>query len=140
VPPVVGWAAATGGVGPAALALFAIVLAWTPPHFWALALIIRPGYEAAGVPMLPVVRGERDTARQITTYSLVMVGVTITPVLWQEFGLVYLGAALVLGAAFIWLAVSLQRATTARRAAQLFHYSLLYLALLFAAVALDGVL
>ena len=140
VPPVVGWAAAAGTVEMAAVTLFAIVLVWTPPHFWALALIIRPGYEAAGVPMLPVVRGTRETARQILAYSIVLVGVSIAPVLWHGFGLVYLVAAVVLGAGFVALAAGLRRKPTERRAASLFHYSLLYLALLFGAVALDAVL
>jgi protoheme IX farnesyltransferase len=138
-PPLVGWAAATGHLGLSALVLFAIVFAWTPAHFWALALLIKPGYEAAGVPMLPVVRGDRETCRQILVYSVVLVAVTIVPVAWHGFGGVYLGAALPLGAGFIYLARRLQRDTTPRRAAQLFHYSLLYLALLFVAVAVDAV-
>jgi protoheme IX farnesyltransferase len=119
--------------------MFAIVFAWTPPHFWALALLIKPGYEAAGVPMLPVVRGDRETSRQILLYSIVLVIVTIAPVAWHLLGLVYLGAALALGAVFLYLAWRLQREPTSQRAAQLFHYSLLYLALLFVAVALDAV-
>jgi protoheme IX farnesyltransferase len=140
VPPLVGWAAATGNLTLPALWLFLIVFFWTPPHFWALALLIRRDYEAARIPMLPVVRGARETTRQIVLYSLVLVTVTVVPFLWGTLGLVYLGAALALGAAFLLLAVRLRRATTPRQAALLFHFSLLYLALLFAAMAVDPLL
>jgi heme o synthase len=140
IPPLVGWAAATGDVTFPALLLFAIVFFWTPPHFWALALLIRREYEAAGIPMLPVVRGERETTRQIVLYSLVLVAVTSAPFLAGTLGLAYLVAALVLGSAFLALALALRREPTPRRAALLFHFSLLYLALLFAAMAVDVVL
>jgi protoheme IX farnesyltransferase len=139
VPPLVGWAAATGNLTVPALFLFAIVFFWTPPHFWALALLIKRNYAAAGIPMLPVVRGERETVKQILIYSVVLVGVTVVPFVWGTLGLVYLVAALVLGAGFIWLAVQLARRTTPRRASLLFHSSLLYLALLFVAAALDPI-
>jgi protoheme IX farnesyltransferase len=140
VPPLVGWAAATGNLTIAALLLFAIVFFWTPPHFWALALLIRRDYEAAGVPMLPVVRGERETTKQIALYSAVLVAVTASPFLWGTLGLPYLVAALALGAVFFLLALGLRRKPTPRRAALLFHFSLLYLALLFAAMAADAAL
>ncbi len=140
VPPLVGWAAATGNLALPALWLFLIVFFWTPPHFWALALLIRRDYEAARIPMLPVVRGEPETTRQILRYAAVLVAVSVVPVLWGPLGLAYLGAALVLGAAFLWLAVILRRETTPRHASALFHYSLLYLALLFAAMAVDPLL
>jgi protoheme IX farnesyltransferase len=137
VPPLVGWAAGTGHIGVAAWLLFAIVFVWTPPHFWALALLIKDNYANARVPMLPVVRGDRETARQIVLYSLVLVAVTLTPWAWGSAGLAYVAAALALGGVFVWLAEALRRDTTPRRAMLLFHYSLLYLALLFAALALD---
>ena len=137
VPPLVGWAAATGHVGVAALLLFAIVFVWTPPHFWALAILIKDNYKAAGVPMLPVVKGDRETARQILLYSLGLVAVTLLPWAWGTVGLLYLASALGLGAVFVWLAERLRRDTSPRRALVLFHYSLLYLALLFVAMALD---
>jgi protoheme IX farnesyltransferase len=137
VPPLVGWSAATGNLTVPALLLFAIVFFWTPPHFWALALLIKRDYAAAGIPMLPVVRGDRETVRQIVLYSFALVGVTVVPFLWGTLGLVYLVAALVLGAAFVWLSLRLARRTTPRRASILFHSSLLYLALLFVAAALD---
>jgi protoheme IX farnesyltransferase len=139
VPPLVGWAAATGHVTVPALLLFVIVFVWTPPHFWALALLIKDNYKAAGVPMLPVVRGERETARQIVVYSAALVGVTLLPWAWGSAGLLYLASALALGAVFVWLAERLRRETTSRRAVFLFHYSLLYLALLFVALAVDTV-
>jgi protoheme IX farnesyltransferase len=137
VPPLVGWAAATGNITVAALILFAIVFVWTPPHFWALALLIKDNYAAAKVPMLPVVKGERETARQIVLYSLGLVAVTLLPWAWGTVGLLYLASALALGAVFVWLAERLRRDTTPRRAMLLFHFSLLYLAVLFAAMALD---
>jgi protoheme IX farnesyltransferase len=139
VPPLVGWAAATGNLTVPALFLFLIVFFWTPPHFWALALLIKRDYAAAGIPMLPVVRGERETVRQIVLYSVVLVGVTVVPFLWGTLGLVYLVSACALGAGFVWLAVQLARRTTPRRASLLFHSSLLYLALLFVAAALDPI-
>jgi protoheme IX farnesyltransferase len=140
VPPLVGWAAVTGNVTLPALWLFLIVFFWTPPHFWALALLIKRDYDAARIPMLPVVRGERETARQILLYAGVLVGVTIVPFLWGPLGLGYLGAALALGTAFLWLALKLWRERTPKRASALFHYSLLYLALLFVAMAVDPLL
>jgi protoheme IX farnesyltransferase len=140
VPPLVGWAAATGNLTLPALFLFLIVFFWTPPHFWALALVIKRDYEAARVPMLPVVRGDRETAKQIVWYSLVLVAVTLLPFAWHTAGLVYLVAALLLGALFLRLAWRLQRETTTVRAGALFRYSLLYLALLFVALAVDPLL
>jgi heme o synthase len=137
VPPLVGWSAATGHLGLAAWILFAIVFVWTPPHFWALALLIKDNYANANVPMLPVVRGDRATARQIVLYSFALVGVTLLPWAAGGAGPVYVVAALALGAVFVGLAERLRRDLTHRRAALLFHYSLLYLALLFAALALD---
>ncbi|MFN2468786.1 MAG: UbiA family prenyltransferase, partial [Gaiellaceae bacterium] len=136
-PPLVGWAAATGNLTLPALALFAIVFVWTPPHFWALALLIRRDYEAARIPMLPVVRGESETTRRIVLYSLALVPVTLVPFVWGTLGLVYLGSALALGAWFLWLAVNLRRDPTPARAGALFHSSLAYLALLFVAMAID---
>jgi protoheme IX farnesyltransferase len=140
VPPLVGFAAATGNLTLPALLLFAIVFFWTPPHFWALALLIRRDYEAARIPMLPVVRGERETTRQIVLYSLVLVGVTLLPLVWRIFGVVYLAAAIALGAWFLFLAWRLRAEPTPARASGLFHYSLAYLAMLFVAMAVDPVL
>jgi heme o synthase len=139
VPPVVGYAAATGNLALPALFLFLIVFFWTPPHFWALALLIKRDYEAARIPMLPVVRGDHETARQVLAYTVLLVGLTLVPVLTGSFGALYLAAAAVLGAGFIHLAVKLLRSTSPARAATLFHYSLAYLALLFVAMAIDPI-
>jgi heme o synthase len=140
VPPLVGWAAATGNLALPALWLFLIVFFWTPPHFWALALLIRENYAAARIPMLPVVRGVRATTRQIVGYSLVLVAASIVPFAAGTLGVGYLAAALALGGVFLGLALRLLRDTTRRSASLLFHYSLLYLALLFVAIALDPLL
>jgi protoheme IX farnesyltransferase len=139
IPPLVGWAAATGNLTLPALVLFAIVFLWTPPHFWALALLIKRDYANAGVPMLPVVRGERETVKEILLYTAALVAFTLAPALWGQFGLVYLVAAAALGAGFLALAWNLRRERTPARAALLFHYSLAYLALLFVAMAVDTV-
>jgi heme o synthase len=139
MPPLVGYAGAAGHLGWAALAMFVIVFLWTPPHFWALALMLREHYANARVPMLPVLRGERETARQIVWYTAAMVAATLVPVAFGVFGLVYGIAALVLGGVFGWWSYALWRQTTRLHAVRLFHYSLLYLALLFVAMALDAV-
>ena len=139
VPPLVGYAGAAGHLGWAALVMFTIVFLWTPPHFWALALMIKEHYRNADVPMLPVVRGDRETARQIAWYTVALVAATLLPVAFGVFGLVYGVAALVLGAVLSLLAFQLWRELTRSRAVKLFHYSMLYLALLFVAMALDAV-
>jgi protoheme IX farnesyltransferase len=139
VPPLVGWAAATGNLTLPAIFLFLIIFFWTPPHFWALALLIKDEYAAARIPMLPVVRGDRETSRRILLYSLVLATTTLLPFLWHAVGGLYLAAAVVLDGVFICLAVGLARETSATRAGRLFHFSLLYLALLFVAMAIDTV-
>ncbi|HZQ15873.1 MAG TPA: heme o synthase [Gaiellaceae bacterium] len=139
VPPLVGYAGASGHLGFAALVMFVIVFVWTPPHFWALALMLKEHYARAGVPMLPVARGDRETARQIVRYTVLLVAVTLLPVALGTFGVAYGIAALVLGAALLALAVELRRSLERAVAVRLFHFSLLYLALLFAAMALDTV-
>ena len=138
VPPLVGYAAASGNLGLPALWLFLIVFLWTPPHFWALALLIKENYAAAKVPMLPVVKGDEETTRQIVLYSVVLVAFTLAVGFWL--GPVYSSAAALLGGVFLWLAWQLRRSPTRRNAGVLFHYSLLYLALLFAAAAVNPVL
>ncbi len=140
VPPLVGWAAATGNLTLPAIFLFLIIFFWTPPHFWSLALLIKREYAAARIPMMPVVRGNRETSRQIVAYSLVLAATSLLPFLWHSVGGVYLGIALALDAIFIGLALSLARQTTPARAGRLFHFSLLYLAVLFSAMAVDTVI
>jgi protoheme IX farnesyltransferase len=139
MPPLVGLAGASGHFGWAAVFMFVIVFIWTPPHFWALALMIKEHYAKAGVPMLPVTRGDRETARQILRYTVVLVAVTLAPVALGTFGIVYGLSAFVLGGAFLWLAVELRRTMARTAAVRLFHFSLLYLALLFVAMAVDTV-
>jgi heme o synthase len=137
VPPLVGWAAVTGSLDPAALYLFAIVFYWTPPHFWALSLLMKDEYAKVGVPMLPVVRGEDETRRQITLYSVLLVAITFLPFAGRLFDGLYALAAAGLGGVFLWLAARLQRHPDRRAALRLYLYSLLYLALLFAAMVAD---
>ena len=139
VPVLVGWAAVTGRVGLPALVLFAIIFYWTPPHFWALSLRYRDDYAAAGVPMLPVVRGARETSTQILYYTVLLVAVTLLLYPAGRMGTLYLAAAVGLGGAFIWRALELRRDLTGRRAIRLFSFSNTYLALLFLAMALDAV-
>jgi protoheme IX farnesyltransferase len=140
VPPLVGWAAATGGLAADAIYPFAIVFLWTPPHFWALSLLIKEDYERTGFPMLPVVRGEAATRRQILIYAVLLVALTLLPVATGLFGTTYLVAAAVLGAAFIGLAALLLSSPSPRASLRLYLFSLAYLALLFVAMALDRVL
>ena len=139
IPPLVGWAAVTGQVGLAALFMFAIVFYWTPPHFWALAILTKEDYARAGVPMLPVVRGDRETARQILLYTVMLVGLSVLPFLSQTFGAVYLVSAAALGAWFLVLAARLVRDTSRANARAVFLYSLAYLALMFAAIGIDRI-
>jgi protoheme IX farnesyltransferase len=139
VPPLVGWAAATGGLSVDALYPFAIVFFWTPPHFWALSLLIKDDYARTGVPMLPVVRGESETRRQILIYAAVLFAISLLPAIGGLFGTVYLAAALLLGAGFCALAMRLRARPTKRAALRLYLYSLAYLALLFTAMAVDRV-
>jgi heme o synthase len=137
VPPLVAWAAVTGGLSGTALYLFAIVFFWTPPHFWALSLLMKSDYERAGVPMLPVVRGEDETRRQILLYTVLLYAVTQLPFCAGGFGVEYLVASMSLGAAFIYCAVRLLRAADRRWALRTYLFSLVYLALLFVAMPLD---
>ena len=135
VPPLVGYAAATGSLALPALWLFLIVFLWTPPHFWALALMIKDHYAAANVPMLPGTRGDAETTRQILLYSVVLVAFTLVVGIWL--GPLYTVAAAALGAYFLLLAHRLRADASKRNAVVLFHYSLAYLALLFVAAAID---
>ncbi len=140
MPPLVGWAAATGRLELPAFILFLIVFLWTPPHFWALALYRREDYARAGVPMLPVVAGEEETRRQIVIYSLLLVAATLLLYPLGGMGRFYAGSAVVLGGLFVVLALQVRRDRTVTAAVRLFGYSLLYLALLFGAMAADRIL
>ncbi|HEY3218116.1 MAG TPA: heme o synthase [Candidatus Limnocylindria bacterium] len=141
IPPLVGWAAVTGSLDLSAWLLFAIVFFWTPAHFWALALLIRDDYARAGVPMLPVVRGEEATAWGILTYAVSLIPLSLLLFIGGGLGLLYLVAAIALGLVFVVLAIRLIRAAAARRRAiarSIYLYSLLYLALLFVAIMVDA--
>ena len=138
VPVLVGWAAVTGEVGLPALVLFAIVFAWTPPHFWALALKYSDDYARAGVPMLPVVFGKAETARQILLYTLLLFAITLMFGPIGGMGALYLASALLLGGVFVYRAVQLLRSNTEAAAMRLFRYSITYLGLLFVAMAVDA--
>ncbi len=137
MPPLVGWAATRGSLSWTAIYLFAIVFYWTPPHFWALSLLMKDEYAKVGIPMMPVVRGERETRRQIVLYTLLLYAITQLPFCAGEFGGVYLVASMVLGCAFIGGSLRLYRRADRKAALRLYLYSLLYLALLFGAMVAD---
>jgi protoheme IX farnesyltransferase len=128
----------SGSVDPAAWYLFAIVFYWTPPHFWALSLLMKDEYARVGVPMMPVVRGEEETRRQITLYSVLLVILTLLPVLFGFFGVLYALFAVPLGAAFIGLALRLQRLRDRKAALRTYLFSLGYLAVLFVGMVFDA--
>ncbi len=137
VPPLVAWAATTGSVSWMAIYLFAIVFYWTPPHFWALSLLMKDEYAKVGVPMMPVVRGEHETRRLIVLYSLLLYAITQLPFCAGSMGVVYLACSVVLGALFVAGAIILYRRADRRSAIRLYLFSLAYLALLFGAMVAD---
>jgi protoheme IX farnesyltransferase len=138
MPPLVAWAATRGSMSWTAVYLFAIVFYWTPPHFWALSLLMKDEYADVGIPMLPVVRGESETRRQILLYSLLLYAVTQLPFCAGAFGGIYLIGSIVLGLAFLGCAILLYRRADRRSAVRLYLFSMLYLALLFATMVLDA--
>jgi protoheme IX farnesyltransferase len=145
LPPMIGWAAVTGDVGLPAWILFALVFYWTPPHFWALSLRIAKDYKAAGVPMLPVVKGVPETTRQILLYTVLLVAISLVLFTVAHMGLIYLGAAVILGALFLWQAVKLWRVGTSPEASTagaiaLYKFSITYLSVLFLAIAIDALI
>jgi protoheme IX farnesyltransferase len=145
LPPVIGWAAVTGSIAPPAIVLFLLVFYWTPPHFWALALRLRGDYAAAGIPMLPVVRGVPETARQIVLYATITVACSLALFAVARMGLLYLVVAVVLGAIFLWQAAAIWRRASSEEAStagavRLYRYSITYLTLLSAAVVVDSLL
>jgi len=137
LPPVIGWAAVTGSISIEAILMFAIVTLWTPPHFWALSINYSKDYERAGIPMLPVVAGADETKRQIFFYTLALVGVSVALAFAGDTGWIYLSSAVALGVGFIYYALRLWRSASPRESMVLFRYSIMYLALLFGAIALD---
>jgi heme o synthase len=137
VPPLVGWAATRGSLSWTAVYLFAIVFYWTPPHFWSLSLLMKDEYAKVGVPMMPVVRGERETRRQIVLYALLLYAISQLPFCAGEFGVAYLFASIALGLAFVAGALWLYRQADRRSALRLYLFSLAYLALLFGSMVAD---
>ena len=138
IPPVVGWAAITGGLDLSALYLFSIIFFWTPPHFWALSLLIQSDYERARIPMLPVVAGREQTVLHILLYAVVLVALTLLFAATSTVSWVYLGLAAPLGAVFVVMAWQLYRDSSTRHARKLYLYSLLYLALIFVVMIADS--
>lgn len=139
-PPLVGWAAATGGLDATAVALAAVIFLWTPPHFWALATLIREDYRRAGIPMLPAVASAERTARLMLAYAVGAVAASLLPVAWAGLGAVYALAAAALGVQLLRLAEAYRRDPKTAGAARLYRYSLIYLAALFCAAVVDGAL
>ena len=136
-PPVLGWTAVTGEIHSDALLLFLIIFTWTPPHFWALAIAKIEDYERVGIPMLPITHGEKFTRQHILLYTVLMVIATIIPYLTGMSGLIYLVAAVGLGARFLWYAVRMQRDEDKHLPMQVFRFSISYLMFLFAALLVD---
>jgi protoheme IX farnesyltransferase len=137
MPPVLGWAAVTGTIDPNALLLFLIIFAWTPPHFWALALYRKKEYARAGVPMLPVTHGDAFTRLHVLLYTLILVAVTLMPFSTGMSGLIYLASAIALGGVFLWYAVRLYTSYSDALSRRTFRYSIVYLSALFAALLVD---
>ncbi len=137
MPPVLGWAAVTGEVGHDALLLFLIIFAWTPPHFWSLALYRRDDYAKAGVPMLPVTHGDRFTRLSVLLYTIILAAVTLLPFAFRMSGYFYLASAVVLNAIYLWYAIKIVTEYSDQLARRAFRYSILYLSLLFAALLTD---
>jgi len=140
MPVLIGWSAVTGSLAWTPVVLFGVIFFWTPPHYWPLSMRFRDDYAAAGVPMLPVVRGARETSTQILYYTVLLVAVTLLLYPVGRMGALYLAAAVGLGGAFIWRALELRRDLNGRRAIRLFSFSNTYLALLFCAMALDALI
>jgi protoheme IX farnesyltransferase len=136
--PVIAWAAASGGLTLAPILLFLIIFLWTPPHFWALALCVKEDYRAVRIPMLPLVRGDAETYRQIELYSVALVALTLAMPLLRTGGLLYAVLALGLGTAFVWKAVRARRLATVRSAWGVFGFSILYLFVLFLGLIADA--
>ena len=137
MPPVLGWTAVTGEIAADALILFLIIFAWTPPHFWALALYRKNEYSKAGVPMLPVTHGDKFTRLHVLLYTVILTAVTLMPFVTRMSGAIYLAAAVLLDAVFLWYAVRIYVAYSDRLAQRTFRYSILYLTALFAALLID---
>ncbi len=139
-PPLVGWAAVSNHLDAMAWMLFAIVFVWTPVHFWALALLLKDEYARVGIPMLPVVKGDRVTVVKIVAYALVTFAVSVAPFFMRRLGVLYLVSAIILSGALIWKSLQLYNKVERKQASGLFHYSMIYLAALFLMMAVDRML
>jgi heme o synthase len=137
--PVIAWAAASGGLALSPILMFLVIFLWTPPHFWALAVCVQEDYKKVRIPMLPVVKGNAETYRQIELYSVALVGLTLAMPLLHSGGLIYAITAAVLGAVFLWKAVGARRAATVESAWGLFGFSILYLFALFLGIIADAI-
>jgi len=137
MPPVLGWTAVTGQLAPEALLLFLIIFAWTPPHFWALALYRKHEYAKAGIPMLPVTHGDRFTRLHVLLYTLILAAVSLLPFTSHMSGYLYLGAALILDAVFLGYAIKIYVDYSDALARRTFRYSIIYLSALFAVLLID---
>jgi len=137
MPPVLGWTAVTGQIAPDALLLFLIIFAWTPPHFWALALYRKNEYAKAGIPMLPVTHGDKFTRLHVLLYTVILTAVTLMPFVTRMTGAIYLVSALALDGLFLWYAVRIYRAYSDKLAQRTFRYSIFYLTALFASLLVD---
>jgi len=137
LPPMVGWAAVTGSISIESIALFALIFVWTPPHFWALALVKNDDYKQANIPMLPVVAGPKETRKQILIYALILAPTGLVPYALSMASLFYLEVAAVMGAIFVWLSFSLYKKPSDKAAWKLFKFSIFYLFILFAALIAD---
>ena len=139
VPVLVGWAAATGSLSWTAFWMFAVIFMWTPPHFWALSLVLKKDYARAGVPMLPVVKGDAETYKQIVLYTVLLIATSLSLVVIHAMGYLYLASAVLLGGGLLYLTVRLMQVRTLKEARTVFWFSNYYLALIFAAMVLDHV-
>jgi len=137
MPPVLGWTAVTGEIASDALLLFLIIFAWTPPHFWALALYRKKEYTSIGMPMLPVTHGDQYTKLQVLLYTVILCVITILPYVTQMSGLIYLVSSTILNGIFMYYAIEIYRNYSDQLAREAFRYSILYLALLFVALLVD---
>ena len=140
LPPIIGWTAVTGSIGIPALILFAIIFIWTPPHFWALSLILKDDYAAAKIPMLPVVHGVKKTKKEIFKYSILVFISTLTLIFAENIGLIYIIPTFILGLLFIYLSWDLLKSKEIEKAKRLFFYSMVYLSIIFFSVMIDSLI
>ncbi|MBN19457.1 MAG: protoheme IX farnesyltransferase [Chloroflexi bacterium] len=140
LPPIIGWTSVTGSIGMPAILLFLIIFLWTPPHFWALSLILKDDYAAAKIPMLPVVHGIEKTKKEIFKYSIIVFLSTLSLIFVKSIGLIYIIPTFILGIIFIYLSWDLLKSKNIEKAKRLFFYSMLYLSIIFLAIMIDSLM